>query len=177
MTIESTPTATANIELVSTDLGTTDFQDIRKIRYDVFVIEQECSEEEEWDEYDATSKHLLLKVDGVAVGCSRWRKVYYPKYEGNMECDVIKLERFAVLKEFRGKSFGKELVQQVIRNVYSETQGQYPLFMINAQQYVEKFYKGLGFETDANIPIFYEANIPHVRMIITKDAIKSIYNL
>ncbi|EGC38145.1 hypothetical protein DICPUDRAFT_86661 [Dictyostelium purpureum] len=167
------------IILSTTDFNTLVFEDIKKIRYEVFVIEQQCPQEEEWDEYDESSKHLLLKVNGEPVGCARWRKVYYPKYDGNMECDVIKLERFAILKQFRGKSFGKELVKQVIKHVYQTTNIDqslnYPLFMINAQQYVENFYSSLGFETDKNIPIFDEAGILHVRMIITNDKIKKLY--
>ncbi|KAN0012430.1 hypothetical protein ACTFIV_004462 [Dictyostelium citrinum] len=165
--------------LISTEFNTEIFKDIKKIRYDVFVIEQECPEEEEWDEYDEKAKHLLLKINGDSVGCARWRKIYYPDYEGNMDCHVIKMERFAVLKQFRGKNYGKELVKKVIQEIYQKTNIEqntdYPLFMINAQQYVEKFYQSLGFETDKNIPIFYEAGIPHVRMIISKDTIKNLY--
>eukprot|EP01132_Coremiostelium_polycephalum_P001926 gene1926-2361_t len=166
---------TDKIEIVSTKFGGDVFSSIKKIRYDVFVVEQECPEDEEWDEYDEHATHLLLKVNDVPVGASRYRKIYYPKYDGKLDTDVLKLERFAILKEFRGKNYGSELVKLVIKEAYVATNKQYPYFIINAQQYVEKFYSKLGFVTDTSIPIFYEANIPHVRMTLSKETIESMY--
>ncbi|KYQ93997.1 hypothetical protein DLAC_04892 [Tieghemostelium lacteum] len=164
------------IELISCKFGDKDFELIRKIRYDVFVIEQQCPEEEEWDEYDESSVHLLLKVNDQPVGASRWRKISYLKYGGKIDTDAVKMERFAIYKDFRGKGYGSELVKQALKRVFQDTQElSIPLFLINAQQYVEKFYQSLGFETDQSIPIFYEANIPHVRMEIPTLKIKSLY--
>eukprot|EP01133_Synstelium_polycarpum_P013233 gene13233-15550_t len=125
---------------------------------------------DEWDEYDATATHYLLTCDGVPVACSRSRRIYYPDYEGKIDTHCMKLERFAVLEEYRGKNVGKELAIRVIREVHQANASQnYPYFIINAQQYVEEFYKKLGFETDTSIPLFYEAGIPHQQSSITND--------
>ena len=59
------------------------------IRNKVFVEEQNCPPELEW-EYEDISIHFLAIYNGIPTGASRWRKTN----EG------YKLERFAVLKEF-----------------------------------------------------------------------------
>lgn len=62
------------------------------IRKKVFVEEQNCPPELEWENEDV-SIHFLAELNGVPCGACRWRKT-----------DAgYKLERFAVLKEFRGK--------------------------------------------------------------------------
>ncbi|GAM19305.1 hypothetical protein SAMD00019534_024800, partial [Acytostelium subglobosum LB1] len=164
-------TVMASTNFVATQNNTDVFnKDIRKIRYDVFVIEQQCPVEEEWDEHDAIATHYLLTDNGVPVACSRSRQ-----YHLDDGTDVVKLERFAVLKEHRGKKYGKVLVEETIKRVYELNKDRnFPCYIINAQQYVEKFYEKLGFITDTNIPIFYEANIPHVRMAIPIQTVKSI---
>ncbi|EGG23392.1 hypothetical protein DFA_05524 [Cavenderia fasciculata] len=169
-----TATITNSVELIATSFGSEEFKEIKKIRYDVFVVEQKCPEDEEWDEYDEKATHYLLRVNGEAVGCARSRQIYYPDYEGKLDTHVLKLERFAVPQNHRGKNHGGELVKRTIKQVYKETKDKnYPLYIINAQQYVEKFYQKLGFETDQSIPIFYECEIPHVRMIITAATVSS----
>ena len=60
--------------------------DIRRI---VFVIEQECPPEEEYDEHETISSHFLAISNGLPVGTCRYRKTDYG----------YKLEQFAVLKE------------------------------------------------------------------------------
>jgi predicted GNAT family N-acyltransferase len=44
------------------------------IRRDVFVVEQHVPESEEWDEWDAVSRHVIALADGAGVapeGCCR----------------------------------------------------------------------------------------------------------
>ena len=42
--------------------------DIRRI---VFVIEQACPPDEEYDQYETTSQHFLATQQGIAVGTCR----------------------------------------------------------------------------------------------------------
>src|SRR6188768_1106762 len=78
------------------------------IRHKVFVEEQQVDREEEYDEFDKTSKHYLVFADeGIPAGTSRWRET---KSE-------IKLERFAVLKEYRSKGVGSVMLRQVLNDV------------------------------------------------------------
>src|SRR3569832_1616718 len=73
------------------------------IRRQVFVVEQNCPPELEW-EHEDESTHFLAKVDGEPAGAARWRKTD----------KGYKLERFAVLKKFRGHGVGQALVQTVL---------------------------------------------------------------
>jgi GNAT superfamily N-acetyltransferase len=82
--------------------------DIRKV---VFVVEQECPEELEW-EFEEESTHYLAFLNGKAVGTARWRVTE----------KGIKLERFAVLKEARGKGVGSSLVKYLLEELLGQTE-------------------------------------------------------
>jgi predicted GNAT family N-acyltransferase len=120
----------------------------REIRYKVFVEEQQVPEELEYDEFEAESQHYLLVLNEKAVATCRWR--HAPK--------GIKLERFAVLHEYRGKGLGEALVKHVLKEVLSENK---PIY-IHAQEKVVGFYKKLGFMADGER--FVEAGIGHFLM-------------
>ena len=77
------------------------FKDVKSIRTQVFVEEQGVPETLEHDEYEALSSHFLVFDQKKAVATARWRRTK----------DGIKLERFAVLPNYRGKGIGKFLVQ------------------------------------------------------------------
>ncbi len=85
-----------------------DWETVVAIRQVVFVIEQGCAPELEWDEFDAVSTHYVAMLNEEPIGTARFRET---KLDGQV---VAKLERFAVLKEFRGRGFGKQLVQLII---------------------------------------------------------------
>src|ERR1700759_3655243 len=90
----------------------TDADDLEKvfaIRREVFVGEQNCPPELEWENEDV-STHFLATVDGEPAGASRWRKTD----------KGYKLERFAVLKKFRGHGVGQELVKTVLADLPSD---------------------------------------------------------
>src|ERR1700712_5476316 len=75
------------------------------IRREVFVVEQNCPPELEW-EFEDESTHFLATVNNEPAGASRWRKTD----------KGYKLERFAVLEQYRG-GVGKELVQAVLNDL------------------------------------------------------------
>jgi predicted GNAT family N-acyltransferase len=116
-----------------------------KIRQQVFVEEQCVDPEEEYDEYENSSIHYLAKVDGTPAGTARWRHIG----------DKIKLERFAVLKEFRGRHIGFGLLEAVLADVIPL---QKPIYL-HAQLQVIPFYEKAGFYTEGDI--FTEAGIEH----------------
>lgn len=126
----------------------------RAIRERVFIEEQDCSLEEEWDGFDETSRHVLSLADGKAVATARWRTVPYE------EEIVAKLERFAVLPEHRGKGYGRALVEYVLEDA---RRAGFDTFLLHAQVHLEAFYASLGFETHGER--FVEAGIPHVKMV------------
>lgn len=126
----------------------------RAIRRRVFIDEQECPPEEEWDGLDETSRHVLGTVDGEAVATARWRTVPYD------EALAAKLERFAVLPGHRGQGYGRQLVRYVLHDAH---RAGFDRFVLHAQAHLEAFYASFGFER-VGAP-FTEAGIPHVKMV------------
>jgi predicted GNAT family N-acyltransferase len=124
------------------------------IRQKVFVEEQGVPADIEIDEFDASPDacgHLLLLVDGIPAGTGRWR-VYENK--------TAKLQRLAVLPEYRGQGVGKRLIE-VLEQQAREAGNEYCL--LDGQCHAEPFYIKLGYLTISEQP-FEEAGIMHVRM-------------
>jgi predicted GNAT family N-acyltransferase len=118
------------------------------VRQKVFIIEQNCPPELEV-EFDDRSTHFLATVDGQPAGACRWRKTDYG----------IKLERFAVLKSFRGFGVGQALVQAVLDDLAGEANYIY----LHSQTQAVSLYKKFGFEETG--PEFEEAGMMHYKMV------------
>jgi predicted GNAT family N-acyltransferase/mannose-6-phosphate isomerase-like protein (cupin superfamily) len=131
-----------------------DWAAVQYIRTKVFIEEQACPPEEEWDDYESVATHLLGCVYDRPIATARWRE-YVWKGE-----PVAKLERFAILKEYRGFGYGRDLVQWTIQQ--AENAG-FSRQLIHAQAHLEKFYNTLGFVAFGEP--FDEAGIPHLKMI------------
>ena len=132
-----------------------DWARVRRVRQLVFVDEQACPPEEEWDAYDApdargrTVHHLLGVVEGETAAAARWRPVGA----------AAKLERFAVLPAFRGRGYGRQLV----RHAMAEAQrAGHRRLVLHAQRHLAGLYGSLGFEAVGEP--FDEAGIEHVKM-------------
>jgi predicted GNAT family N-acyltransferase len=129
-----------------------EFQDYKEIRHSVFVDEQGVPEKDEFDSHEAESYHFLAFLNGIPVGTARWRK-----YEGR-----FKLERFAVLKKFRGKGIGIALVQHLENDIGSLIDLKPGSLFMNAQNQVIDFYLGLGYSLVGDE--FEECGIKHTTM-------------
>jgi len=139
------------IKIVSNE---TEMEECLKIRQSVFVEEQEVSAEEEYDEFEKESIHYLLLKEHNPVATARSRKTP----------NGYKIERCAVLKDQRGKGVGAQLVQFVIEQSKREKSPNDCIYL-NAQIHAQTFYEKLGFVAEE--PIFFEANIPHRKMILS----------
>lgn len=127
-------------------------QDAFKIRELVFVIEQEVDPTEEYDEFEDTSTHFLAKLDGKPVGTARWR---FTK-------NGVKMERFAVLEEARGKGVGQALVAAVLEDVNSTSEANGKTKYLHAQLTAMPLYSKFGFKSVGEM--FEECNIQHYKM-------------
>lgn len=151
-----------------------DWAAVRAVRQAVFVDEQACPPEEEWDEHDAPERrgretHHLLAVStappddvssggvwaGAVAGCARWRVV---DTEGGA---AAKLERFAVLAGSRGQGIGRALVARALADARAAGHRR---FVLHAQADVAPLYAAFGFER-RGAP-FEEAGIEHVKMTL-----------
>lgn len=119
------------------------------IRNEVFVKEQGVPPSIEYDNYDITSNHFLIMIEGYFAATSRWRKTE----------NGIKLERFAVLKKFRGEKLGLTLLNEVLFDVSVFEEEIY----LHAQYNVIDFYKKFGFIEFGEE--FFEAGIEHIKMV------------
>ena len=119
------------------------------VRTVVFIEEQGVSEEEEMDEFDEVAIHFVGYQNGAPVAASRMRFV-----DG-----YAKLERVCILKEERGKGFGRDII--LFMEQIAKEKG-YKASKLNGQAYAESFYQKLGYETISGE--FMDAGIPHVSM-------------
>ncbi len=123
----------------------------REIREEVFVREQEYPIELEFDEADENCWHLVLTDNEKAIATARLLKLS----EG-----VFKPGRIAVLKEYRGKNIGAELLTLIIEK--AKEMGAKELH-IGAQTYAVGFYEKFGFKTTGEE--YMDEHIPHINMI------------
>ncbi len=121
------------------------------IRRKVFVEEQLCSEEEEYDGLDSQCAHFLAWEEVLPVGTCRVRTTE----------KGVKLERFAVLKEHRGKGVGDLLVTAALAEARNA-----PFIYLHAQDHAVPFYERHGFSAEGEP--FYEAGIKHFKMVYHK---------
>jgi len=136
------------IKVIKTD---DDYQSCLFIRKQVFIIGQNIPVEIELDDDKIDATYFLANLSGNPVGTARYRKTDFG----------IKLERFAVLENARNFGVGKALVLFIINYLKNEK-----MIYLNAQKSVIGFYEKLGFGQIGDQ--FYEASIPHKKLIYKK---------
>lgn len=120
---------------------------LKAVREQVFINEQQVPVELEWDGLDEFAQHLLAFNDaGEAIGCSRLL--------GNGS-----IGRMAVLKSWRGLSVGTALLNAAIAH-YQQLDVQ-PI-TLSAQTHAISFYQKAGFEVCSEP--YLDAGILHVDM-------------
>jgi len=120
------------------------------IRREVFVKEQNVPQEFE-ERNNQDSIHFLATVDDLPAGTARYRKTE----------NGIKLERFAVLKHYRGMKVGDTLVKTILNDLQPDV----PVYL-NAQLEIADLYSRNGFTQEGNV--FEEAEINHIKMVLTR---------
>ncbi|QNF34267.1 GNAT family N-acetyltransferase [Adhaeribacter swui] len=121
------------------------------IREKVFVEEQGVPKEAEYDLHDKTAHHYLATFNGQPVGAARWRQTD----------KGIKLERFAVLANYRNQQVGSALLRVILNDVklaHPECQ-----IYLHAQLAAVPFYKRHGFTKVGEL--FTECAIDHYQMV------------
>lgn len=124
------------------------------IRVQVFVEEQQVPLDLEMDEYDVSPeacRHILVLDGDKPVATGRWKE-YCP--------GIAKLQRIAVLRDYRSKGLGKLLVQALEEQA---REAGMTSTLLDGQCTAEGFYHRLGYRTEPGEP-FLDAGILHVRM-------------
>jgi predicted GNAT family N-acyltransferase len=123
-----------------------------QIRKLVFVIEQGVNPTDEYDQFESDSTHFLAFFDEKSAGTARWR--FTEK--------GIKLERFAVLPQERGKGIGKALVKAVLEDLNTNNSAVGKIRYLHAQLEAIPLYSKFGFEKVGEM--FEECGIFHYKM-------------
>lgn len=119
----------------------------RAVREAVFLKEQQVPLEMEWDEYDATSLHVVAKdSEGVAIGTGRLLP------DGH-------IGRMAVLPAWRGKGVAAAMLERLLQLAREQDMG---WLVLHAQTQAAGLYEKYGFQREGEV--FMEAGIEHVRM-------------
>jgi len=130
--------------------GDVELQEAFEVRRQVFVREQGISENLVFDEHDREALHMVVKDGERVIGSAR---VQF------LADNQAKLERMAILRRYRRKGIGKEMLL-FLDAVWKDKKVQQVI--IHAQLEVVPFYKLCGFDK-FGLP-FREAGIKHIKM-------------
>lgn len=123
------------------------------VRERVFVQEQGINREDEWDQMDALSTHVVIhNFLDMPVATGR----LLPAEEG-----VAKVGRMAVLRAVRGARLGAQVLTALIDVARARGDAQ---VLLHAQRSAEGFYTRMGF-APVGEP-FDEVGIPHIAMAL-----------
>jgi predicted GNAT family N-acyltransferase len=134
-------------KLVTSDA---ELQEAFAVRRQVFVREQGISDDLVFDGHDRETLHMVVKDGERVIGSARVQ---------SLADNQAKLERMAILKRYRRKGIGREMLL-FLGTVWKDKQVQQ--IIIHAQLEVAPFYKSCGFE-EVGLP-FREAGIKHIKM-------------
>ncbi|MFD7903744.1 GNAT family N-acetyltransferase [Kitasatospora sp. NPDC059747] len=150
-------TAAAGIRVAE---GDADLELVRAVRREVFVVEQNVPEELEYDEYDATSVHVLaVAADGTALGTGRLIHGDAALELTGGRAGRVLLGRLAVVQAARGTGLGASLVRAI--EAAGIARGAVEL-ELHAQVQALGFYERLGYAAEG--PVYDDAGIPHRTM-------------
>lgn len=119
------------------------------IREKVFVEEQGF--ENEFDDLDHQSLHLELYKDDRPVGCARMYTYDHKVYI---------LGRIAVLKEYRGQSYGS-MIMGILEEKAKELNAE--RVELSAQVRASSFYEKLGYVKYGEE--YFDEYCPHIKMV------------
>ena len=122
------------------------------IRSAVYIGEQECPYDEEYDGNDLTATHLLAYIGDEPVGCLRVRCF----------ADFAKIERLAIRKEFRKSRAAFQLVRAAFKlcqkKGYTRVYGHSQVRLVN-------FWSRFGFKVPENARYFVFSDFDYVEIV------------
>lgn len=126
-----------------------DMAELREIRTEVFVVEQEVPADEEWDDLDAGSQHVIARdAHGEPIGTGRLTP-------------VGTIGRMAIVRGWRGKGVGEAILRVLLERARDR---HFTSIEIHAQTHAIPFYERSGFVAYGEA--FDECGIAHRHMRI-----------
>lgn len=129
-----------------------DFMQAVAIRGAVYIGEQECPYEEEFDGNDFSATHLVGYVNGEPAGCLRVR--YFAGF--------AKVERLVVRREFRSSGLARLIVRRGVE--LCESKG-YERVYVYAQKRLVKFWSKCGFSLPPSARELVFSDFEYVEML------------
>ena len=120
--------------------------DIKKLRTEVFIIEQHVPVELEIEVDEDKYVHCCIYADNLLIAYARV-KLSNPAIIG----------RVCVKKSYRGLGYGRKVMNLAESQISLNTE-----IVLHAQLHAQKFYHSLGYKEVGQI--FMEANIGHIQM-------------
>jgi len=102
------------------------------LRREVFVVEQQIAEDEEFDAHDLTARHLVALSEGHVAGTLRLIA----------EAETVRIGRVAVAQAFRGQGIAAAMMRFAMQHAAAAGQTR---FRLDAQVDKVGFYERLGF--------------------------------
>ncbi|ALS00212.1 GCN5 family acetyltransferase [Enterococcus silesiacus] len=122
------------------------------LRYDVFVLEQGISLQDEFDELDTPERNYFVVYDqSLAVATIRYQA---------KDNQTIQPDRFCVRKDFRDQGIGKKLLSLLEEKALNAG---YSFSVLSAEKIASEFYASLNYTI--NSKEYFEDGILCVEMI------------
>lgn len=134
----------------SNDLDSDVYRDAIEIRKKVFVDEQNVPEDREIDKYEEDCYHCVGYDNGNPICTARLLPV---------TPDLVKIQRVAVLAEYRLGGYGRLLIDECIQKAAQE---RYHTLVLGSQLHATGFYERFGFEKIGEE--YEDAGLPHIDM-------------
>ncbi len=136
---------------------TSQFEQLKKLRYEVFVNEQKVDPNLEYDEYDILNRNdvvhvVALKEDSVVGGLRLLKKD-----------NIIKVGRVVVDKTYRKHKIGSKLMAYAERYAFNNG---FDELQLGAQVTAIPFYESCGYKAYGTV--FLDAGIDHIMMKKTR---------
>lgn len=135
----------------SNDLNSTIYKDALSIRNTVFVDEQHVPPEMEIDEFENLATYVVGYLDSVPIVTARLL---------SKDQHTYKVQRVAVLKDYRGRKMGKQIMIEIERFAIENNRTS---LVLGAQDQAINFYSALGYLI--NSEDYLDAGISHHDMI------------
>ncbi|TVP92356.1 GNAT family N-acetyltransferase [Alkalibacterium sp.] len=135
----------------TTDTSSPIYKDALKIRKKVFIEEQSVDEALEIDELENKTTHLVGYSENSPCCTAR----LYLKDPAH-----LKIQRVAVLKDYRNKGIGKALLEEIESVAQHSFAARY--LVLDSQDHAISFYEKSGYEASGEG--FLDAGIPHHHM-------------
>lgn len=134
------------------ELSAAELYELLRLRCEVFVVEQQCPYQDV-DGKDAAAYHLFARDgDGKICACLRI-------LDPGQTFPERSIGRVLVRRDCRGAGLAREMMEQAVRFVKASGGG---CIRIEAQAYLEAFYRSLGFSPCSGV--YPEDGIPHLQM-------------